>query len=101
MCTDWEKNSLRAALKRRIWEVLMDERLDARQQCVLAAQNTISILGCIARVVAAGRRRGLFPSTLPFRGPSPVYMPGVSMHKKDVELLERTTKMVRGLEPLS
>ena len=78
----------------------MDERLDARQQCVLAAQKTISILGCIARVVAAGRR-GLFPSTLPFRGSSPVYMPGVSMHKKDVELLERTTKMVRGLEPLS
>ena len=47
--------------------VLMDKKLDVSQQCALAAQKTIGILGCIKRQVASREReRDCTPSTLSF-----------------------------------
>jgi len=40
MCTDWEKNSLRAVLWGRTWGF---KKLDMSQQCVLTAQNALGL----------------------------------------------------------
>jgi len=58
--------------------VLVDEKLDVRQQCALAAWEANSVLGCINRGVAAGRGRGLCPSALPWG------MPLVTVHQPAV-----------------
>ena len=37
--TVWAENGLKAAVRRKIWEVLSDERVNMSQQCVLADQK--------------------------------------------------------------
>ena len=86
--------------------VLVDGRLDIRQQGVFAAQNANGILSCIKRVVASKEREVI---VLYFAILRPHLEHCVQVwgpqYRKDAELLEqvdrRATKMIRGLEHLS
>ncbi|KFQ16502.1 hypothetical protein N330_13907, partial [Leptosomus discolor] len=87
--------------------VLVDDKMNMSQQCVLAAQKVNCTLGCIKRTVASRSREGILPLYSALMRPHLEHciQLGSPQHKKDMELLEqvqrRTTKMVRGLEHLS
>jgi len=87
--------------------VLVDEKLDMSQQCVLTAQKANHILGYIKSSMASRSREEILPLYSALVRPHlescvQLWSP---QHNKDIELLEwvprRATKMIQGLVHLS
>ncbi|GAB0180967.1 cAMP-dependent protein kinase inhibitor alpha [Grus japonensis] len=70
--------------------VLIDEKLNMRQQCALAAQKANCVLGCITSSVTSRSREGILPLYSTLVRPHLEYCIQLwgPQHKKDMELLE-------------
>ena len=74
--------------------MLVDEKVNVTQQCVLAAQKGNCILGCIRSSVASRSREGILPlyPTLVRPHLESCVQLWSPQHRKDMELLDRVQR---------
>ena len=87
--------------------ILVDGKLDIRQQCALTAQKVNCILSCIKRSVASRAGEVILPLGSVLVRPHLEYCVQMwsPQYRRDMDLLEhiqrRATKMIHGMEHLS
>jgi len=107
MRTDWEENSLTAALQRRTWGSQWTKSWTWASSVLLQPRRPAEPWAASDEGWPAGQGRWLSPSPLcSCEAPAGELCPGLApQYRRDVELLEwlhrRATKIIRGLENLS